>query len=382
MGFHMVRRHLGDAAFRKILARFYADFRGRRATFDDFRATAEAVSGKPLAGLFDPWVTRAGAAELALGPATVERDGETWKVTGTVRQVQKDAPFALEVPLAVVTEKGTVRQVVKLDGRRGAVRGPDRFRAPRPRRRPAVRPLPQARPAGDPAVDRPALRRAEAPRRPPRGPLRGGRRGLARAPEGVGDADARPRGEDRRGGQGAPRGPRASGSSGRGTASRRSSRSRTGSRSARARSPPSARRWPSRATRSSSSRATRGTPQGRRLDPRRAPRRAPGPRPQAPPLRQVLVPRLRGDRAGERPEGAVARERLAASRRPAPRGPSRGAAPAARAGDAPRPRRAPSRVLAEPASPRTSARSPPRARRTWPRHRGRERRPRSTSPRR
>ncbi|MFN7987121.1 MAG: M20/M25/M40 family metallo-hydrolase [Thermoanaerobaculia bacterium] len=116
MGFHMVRRHVGDAAFRKTLARFYTDFRGKRATFDDFRATAEAVSGKPLAWLFDGWVKRAGAAELVLGPATVARDGEKWKVTGTLRQVQKDAPFPLEVPLSVVTEKGTVRHVARLEG--------------------------------------------------------------------------------------------------------------------------------------------------------------------------------------------------------------------------------------------------------------------------
>jgi len=123
MGFHMVRRHLGDAAFRKTLARFYADFRGTRATFDDFRRTAETVSGKPLAGVFDPWVTRAGAAELALGPATVVKAASTdagWTVTGTLRQVQQGAPFALEVPVAVVTEKGTLRQAVKLDGREAA----------------------------------------------------------------------------------------------------------------------------------------------------------------------------------------------------------------------------------------------------------------------
>ncbi|MDX9735356.1 MAG: M20/M25/M40 family metallo-hydrolase [Thermoanaerobaculia bacterium] len=117
MGFHMVRRHLGDAAFRKVLARFYADFRGRRATFDDFRRTAEAVSGRPLSALFDPWVTRPGAAALALGPATVARTGSGWTVGGTLRQAQKDDPFALEVPIAVVTETGTVRKVVPLDGR-------------------------------------------------------------------------------------------------------------------------------------------------------------------------------------------------------------------------------------------------------------------------
>lgn len=117
MGFHMVRRHLGDAAFRKTLFRFYGDFRGRRATFDDFRKTAEAVAGKPLSSLFDSWVTRPGAAELALSPATVARTDAGWTVTGTLRQVQRDAPFALEVPVAVVTEKGTVRKVVPLEGR-------------------------------------------------------------------------------------------------------------------------------------------------------------------------------------------------------------------------------------------------------------------------
>ncbi|MHB8796836.1 MAG: M20/M25/M40 family metallo-hydrolase [Thermoanaerobaculia bacterium] len=117
MGFHMVRRHLGDAAFRKTLARFYADFRGRRATFDDFRRTAEAVAGRPLSSLFDHWVTRPGAAELALGPATVASTDTGWTVSGTLRQAQENAPFALEVPVAVVTEKGTVRKVVPLEGR-------------------------------------------------------------------------------------------------------------------------------------------------------------------------------------------------------------------------------------------------------------------------
>ncbi len=117
MGFHMVRRHLGDAAFRKTLARFYAEFRGKRATFDDFRKTAEAVAGKPLSSLFDSWVTRPGAAELALSPATVAKTDAGWTVSGTLRQTQKDEPFFLEVPVAVVTETGTVRKVVPLDGR-------------------------------------------------------------------------------------------------------------------------------------------------------------------------------------------------------------------------------------------------------------------------
>jgi hypothetical protein len=116
MGFHMVRRHLGDATFRKTLARFYADFRGRRATFEDFRATAESVSGKPLGWLFDGWVKRTGAGARARRPAPGARARAAGHGPGTVRQVQRDAPFALEVPLAVLSEKGTTRQVVRLEG--------------------------------------------------------------------------------------------------------------------------------------------------------------------------------------------------------------------------------------------------------------------------
>ena len=46
MGFHALRRAVGDETFRKFLARFYRDFKGKRASFDDVRRTMEAVSGQ------------------------------------------------------------------------------------------------------------------------------------------------------------------------------------------------------------------------------------------------------------------------------------------------------------------------------------------------
>ena len=48
---------MNNPAFRKVLRRFYADFRGKKATFVDFRKTSEAVAGKDLRQLFDDWVT-------------------------------------------------------------------------------------------------------------------------------------------------------------------------------------------------------------------------------------------------------------------------------------------------------------------------------------
>ena len=116
MGFHTVRRSLGDETFRKVLRRFYADFRGKKASFDDFRKTAEAVSGKDLKGLFAGWVERPGAAELALGPVAVRKEGDGWAVEGTLGQTQAGAPFSLSVPVAAQTAGGLIAEVVLLEG--------------------------------------------------------------------------------------------------------------------------------------------------------------------------------------------------------------------------------------------------------------------------
>ena len=46
MGFHMLRRQLGDEAFKTALARFYREHRGSKAGFGDIRAQLEQVSGQ------------------------------------------------------------------------------------------------------------------------------------------------------------------------------------------------------------------------------------------------------------------------------------------------------------------------------------------------
>ena len=53
MGFHALRRKVGDDAFRSFLARFYRDFRGKRASFDDVRVVMERVSGRDLGRFFE-----------------------------------------------------------------------------------------------------------------------------------------------------------------------------------------------------------------------------------------------------------------------------------------------------------------------------------------
>jgi aminopeptidase N len=120
MGFHMLRRRLGDDRFREWAARFYREFRGRRASFADVRASLEAVSGEDLGRFFTDWVERPGAAELGVSVTGVRRAGRGWEVAGTLEQVQAAAPYRVDVPVVVQTEGPPASAVVRMEGREEA----------------------------------------------------------------------------------------------------------------------------------------------------------------------------------------------------------------------------------------------------------------------
>jgi aminopeptidase N len=119
MAYHMLRLQVGDDAFRKIIARFYRDFAGKRASFADFQKTAAAVSGRDFARFFADWVGRPGAPVLAAAITLVRRDPAAasggFVVEGVLRQTQGGQPFGVDVPIVVQTVRGMARQVVHLE---------------------------------------------------------------------------------------------------------------------------------------------------------------------------------------------------------------------------------------------------------------------------
>ena len=130
MAYHMLRLSVGDDAFRKGIARFYRDFKGKRASFADFQKTMEAASGRDFTRFFADWIGRPGAPVLAVADVMVGRIADTgfyppgsvanampgYGVKGVLRQTQGGAPFAVDVPVVVQTVKGIVQQVVHMDG--------------------------------------------------------------------------------------------------------------------------------------------------------------------------------------------------------------------------------------------------------------------------
>lgn len=116
MGFHMLRREIGDDNVRRLLQRFYREYREKRASFGDIQKVAESVSGKDLKRFFDDWISRPGAAVLAISSPTVRRRGSGYEVAGVLEQTQGGAPFLLDVPLAIRTAEDTRVETIRLAG--------------------------------------------------------------------------------------------------------------------------------------------------------------------------------------------------------------------------------------------------------------------------
>ena len=116
MVFHMLRRELGDDSFRSGLARLYRGQRGKRASFDDLETVFETAGDRDLSQFFSQWTERAGAPALALEIAGVEESNDSYRVRGSLSQVQAGEPFALNVPLVVQTSSGSSTTSIRLEG--------------------------------------------------------------------------------------------------------------------------------------------------------------------------------------------------------------------------------------------------------------------------
>ena len=106
MVFHMLRRQIGDDAFREALAKFYRDNRGRRASFADVRAAFAETTGDDLAGYFEQWVDWTGAPALALRDVAARAEGDHYVLTGALEQTQPGEAYGLRLPVQVLTAAG------------------------------------------------------------------------------------------------------------------------------------------------------------------------------------------------------------------------------------------------------------------------------------
>ena len=103
---HMLRRVLGDETMFAVLAAYRAAFEGGSATTADFRAVAEAVSGRDLAWFFSEWVYGSGAPSYQWGWRQ-EQIGSQRYVRLHIQQFQTAYPvFTMPIDITITTGAG------------------------------------------------------------------------------------------------------------------------------------------------------------------------------------------------------------------------------------------------------------------------------------
>ncbi|MBL8484415.1 MAG: M1 family peptidase [Rhodocyclaceae bacterium] len=118
--FLMLRDQIGRTAFERGLRRFWQQKRFQVAGWDDMRAAWEQESGRDLQAFFRQWLQRADLPRLRLRAARRLKDGTRHGVE--IELQQQTPPYALEVPLTVVTAAGSVTANLHMDAAQSRVR--------------------------------------------------------------------------------------------------------------------------------------------------------------------------------------------------------------------------------------------------------------------
>lgn len=101
---NMLREELGDEVFRAAYADFYERKKFSYASWDDIQESFERISGKDLQDMFEQWILRKGAPSLELSGVEVKAADHGYELSLTLKQIQEDEPFSLNVPLAIYLE--------------------------------------------------------------------------------------------------------------------------------------------------------------------------------------------------------------------------------------------------------------------------------------
>ncbi|MCF6270516.1 MAG: M20/M25/M40 family metallo-hydrolase [Melioribacteraceae bacterium] len=112
---HMLRLKVGDENFIRAYQKFNRDNKFKRASFDDIRIAFEEVTGEDLKWFFEQWIEKTGAPSLILEDVKVKTVRDFNNISFTLKQTQEGDPFYIDVPITLVTEKGTHTEVFQMN---------------------------------------------------------------------------------------------------------------------------------------------------------------------------------------------------------------------------------------------------------------------------
>jgi len=114
MMWDMLREKVGDENFNRALQRFYQENKFKRASFTDIKNAFESVTNTQLDEFFAQWTERKGAPELKLSDVKMQQKNKNYKLDFTLQQLQKEAVFNLDVPVAIYSKDSVKIHKVKM----------------------------------------------------------------------------------------------------------------------------------------------------------------------------------------------------------------------------------------------------------------------------
>ncbi len=116
MVFHMLRRFLGDEVFYGSLRRLIDERRFQRVSWDDIRDIFAVASGRELGWFFVQWLNEKGFPVIEIKNIKVRPKGLQNVVAFDIEQ--KGRPYTLDMPVSVQTDRGRIRQVLRISDKR------------------------------------------------------------------------------------------------------------------------------------------------------------------------------------------------------------------------------------------------------------------------
>ncbi|MGI9538511.1 MAG: ChaN family lipoprotein, partial [Desulfocapsaceae bacterium] len=106
MLFHELSNRIGDETFHRSLQKFYREFEGGSASWQDLQQIFEQQSGQNLESFFSERLTRNDLPELQVDDVRIENDGISTSVSFSIEQTQS-SPYELQLPVSIRTLSGT-----------------------------------------------------------------------------------------------------------------------------------------------------------------------------------------------------------------------------------------------------------------------------------
>ncbi len=121
MLFHELHQLIGHESFMRALRAFYANFRGKTASWQDIEHTFATASGRDLSTFFHQRLTRTDIPWLAADQIGISHEGDSSILHFQLHQ-KTATPYCLAVPIRVSTPSGSFDFIRPIDGASAEIR--------------------------------------------------------------------------------------------------------------------------------------------------------------------------------------------------------------------------------------------------------------------